>query len=133
MATIASNPLVYKDINQVREYYATLRELVIQNGGGWDDAATRKKVEELCGAGAAALDDKECHERLRVVRQQAGELFSASGHLKWARKNMTGADYLRLQILIALEALNTRLFFIQALRDRVMAGAMRRPQPSGAG
>ena len=29
---------------------------------------------------------------------------------------MSGADYLRLQILIALEALNTRLFFLEALR-----------------
>jgi len=29
---------------------------------------------------------------------------------------MNGADYLRLQILIALEALNTRLFFIDTLR-----------------
>ena len=31
---------------------------------------------------------------------------------------MSGADYLRLQILIALEAINTRLFFIDALRAR---------------
>lgn len=124
---------MYKDIKQVREHYATLRELVILNNGGWEDATTRKKVEELCGAGAAALDDKECHERLRLVREQAGELFSKSAHLKWARKNMTGADYLRLQMLIALEALNTRLFFIETLRNRVMSGALRRPQPSGAG
>jgi hypothetical protein len=133
VATIASNPLVYKDIKQVRGYYAALREAVILNNGGRDDAKTRARIEELCAAGTSALDDQECHERLRAVREHAGELFSASGHLKWARKNMTGADYLRLQILIALEALNTRLFFIQALRDRVMAGAMRRPQPSGAG
>jgi hypothetical protein len=31
---------------------------------------------------------------------------------------MTGAEYLRLQILIALEAVNTRLFFLDAMRDR---------------
>jgi hypothetical protein len=34
---------------------------------------------------------------------------------------MSGADYLRLQILISLEALNTRLFFLQALRDRAQS------------
>jgi hypothetical protein len=133
VATIASNPLVYKDIKQVRGYYAALREAVILNNGGRDDAKTRARIEELCAAGTAALDDKECHERLRAVREQAGELFSASAHLKWARKNMTGADYLRLQILIALEALATRLYFIETLRKRVMAGATRRPEPSGAG
>jgi hypothetical protein len=31
---------------------------------------------------------------------------------------MSGADYLRLQIFIALEGVNTRLFFLDALRDR---------------
>jgi len=34
---------------------------------------------------------------------------------------MSGADYLRLQILIALEAVNTRLFYIDALRGRQAA------------
>lgn len=107
-----------KDIKEVREYYATLRELFIHHSGGWDDADSRAKVEDLCGAAMAALDDTECRERLRAVRTQADELFSRDGHLKWARKSMTGADYLRLQILIALEAVNTRLFFIETLRNR---------------
>ncbi|HWV91182.1 MAG TPA: hypothetical protein VNZ59_13965 [Burkholderiales bacterium] len=31
---------------------------------------------------------------------------------------MTGADYLRLQILIAPEAVNTRLLSLSATRDR---------------
>jgi hypothetical protein len=51
VATIASNPLVYKDIKQVRGYYAALREAVILNNGGWDDAKTRARIEELCAAG----------------------------------------------------------------------------------
>lgn len=106
------------DLKQVREYYATLRELVIHNSGGWDDADSRAKVERLCSAGIAALDDPECRERLRTVLTQARELFSPDAHRKWSRKNMSGADYLRLQILIALEALNTRLFFIDTLRSR---------------
>lgn len=106
------------DLKEVREYYATLRELVIHNSGGWNDAESRAKAERLCSAGMAAIDDAECRERLRAVLAQASDLFSAEGHLKWSRKNMSGADYLRLQILIALEALNTRLFFIDTLRSR---------------
>ena len=105
-------------MKQVREYYATLRELVIHNSGGWDDAESRAKVERLCSAAMAALDDAECRERLRSVLSQARDLFSEDGHVKWGRKNMGGADYLRLQMLIALEALNTRLFFIDTLRSR---------------
>jgi hypothetical protein len=108
----------YKDLRQVREAYTALRELIIQTDGGWDDVESRAKVARLCDAGAAALADAECLERLRAVQAQAAELFSREGHLKWTRKNMSGADYLRLQILIALEALNTRLFFIDTLRGR---------------
>lgn len=110
--------MAYTDLKEVRDCYARLRELVILNSGGWDDADTRARVEQLCGAGIAALDDPECRERLRSVQAQAAELFSPEGHLKWARRNMSGADYLRLQILIALEALNTRLFFIDTHRNR---------------
>ena len=102
----------------MRELYKRLRELVIQNPGGWDDAASRERIETLCNAGIAALADVECQDRLRTVEEQARELYSSGGHRAWQRSHMSGADYLRLQILIALEAVNTRLFFIDALRGR---------------
>jgi hypothetical protein len=105
------------DIRKVREHYSTLRDLVIQHPGGWEDADALAKVGRLCGAAIGAIDDPECHNRLRAVETQALDLFSREGHRKWQRKNMSGADYLRLQILIALEALNTRLFFIETRRS----------------
>ena len=108
----------YKDLREVRTCYTALRELVIRNNGGWDDVESRAKVTRLCKGAVTALDDAECRERLRAVEAQAAELFSRERHLKWTRKNISGADYLRLQILIALEALNTRLFFIDTLRSR---------------
>jgi hypothetical protein len=107
--------LVPNDINEVREYYATLRKLIILNPGGWDDAESRAQVERLCRAGMAAVDDSECQERLDAVQHQARELYSRSGHHKWARRSLSGADYLRLQILIALEALHSRLFRLESL------------------
>ena len=109
---------MYKDIRQVREHYAALRDLIAQNAGGRDDAATRAKVSVLCEAAIATLDDPECRQRLRAVDRHAAELFSEGQHQKWDREHMSGADYLRLQIFIALEAVNTRLFFLGALRDR---------------
>jgi hypothetical protein len=122
----------YKDLKEVREYYSTLRDLVIQNSGGWDDAASRAKVARLCSAAIAALDDPECRERLRTVERQAAELFSRDAHLKWKRANMSGADYLRLQILIALEGVNTRLFFLDALRNRASQAGTFPADPGGA-
>jgi hypothetical protein len=63
-----------------------------------------------------ALDDSECQERLEAVQNQARELYPRDGHQRWARRSMSGADYLRLQILIALEALHTRLSLLESLR-----------------
>jgi hypothetical protein len=110
--------VAFKDLKEMRACYSGLRELIIQNSGGWEDAETRARIEALCQGGMEALDDAECRERLRAVLVQAADLFSTDGHNKWARKTMSGADYLRLQILISLEALNTRLFFIDTLRGR---------------
>ena len=109
--------MAYKDLTQLRETYVTLRDLVIHHPGGWDDAASRAKVERLCDAATLAADDLECRERLRTVVAQARDLYSPSGHLRWGRSKMSGSDYLRLQMLIALEALNTRLFFLEAMRQ----------------
>ncbi len=111
----------HNDLKEVRERYGALRDIVIQNPGGWADVASSIRITRLCEEARAALDDAECRERLRAVEAQAAELYSADGHGKWARTNMSGADYLRLQILISLEALNTRLFFLQTLRDRAQS------------
>ena len=121
---------MYKDLSLVREHYAALRDLIVQNPGGRDDVAARAQVQVLCEAAIAALDDPECRQRLRAVERHAGELFSADEHRKWDRSHLTGADYLRLQILIALEGVNTRVFFLDALRDRAAAnnaGARQHP------
>lgn len=121
---------MHKDIRQVREHYAALRDLIAQQLGGRDDVATRAQVSVLCEAAIATLDDGECRQRLRAVDRHAAELFSDDQHRKWDREHMSGAAYLRLQILIALEAVNTRLFFLEALRDRAPqpgAGAQRPP------
>jgi hypothetical protein len=110
-----------KDILTLRNCYSALREFVIRNPGGSDDADMRAKVERLCEAGAATLDDAEVRERLRSVLWRARDMYSSDGHRKWERPHMSGAEYLRLQILIDLEGLNTRLFFIDARRERASA------------
>lgn len=114
---------MYKDIRQVREHYAALRDVIAQRAGGRDDAATRTQVAVLCAAAIGALDDSETRQRLRAVYRHAAELFSGDQHQKWDREHMSGAHYLRLQIFIALEAVNTRLFFLDTLRDRGGVGA----------
>jgi hypothetical protein len=109
---------VYKDLREVREHYAAIRDLISANPGGGEDVVTLGNVSVLCEAAIAALQDPECRQQLRLVDQHAAQLFSSEEHRKWDRPNMTGADYLRLQILIALESVHTRLLFLSARRDR---------------
>ena len=107
-----------KDLLTLRNCYSALRELVIQNPGGSADLVTLAKIERLCEAAAGALDDAEVRERLRSVLWRTREMYSGEGQEKWARPHMSGAEYLSLQTLIDLEGLNTRLFFIDARRER---------------
>lgn len=117
--------MAYPDLDEVRKQYSALRELVIHNAGGWDDAATRTRINTLVERAIDALDDTECTQQLRRVQSNAAALYSAEEHAKWQRKSMSGADYLRLQILISLEVVNTRLFMIDALRNRAAEASVR--------
>ena len=120
---------MYKDLGEVRKHYGALRDLISHTPGGREDVATRVKVGLLCEAAIAALDDPECRQRLRLVDRHAADFFSEGEHRKWDRAQMAGADYLRLQMLIALEGVNTRLFFLSAMRDRDI---LHLAQPAGA-
>ena len=117
--------MAYPDLDEVRKQYSALRELVIHNAGGWDDATTRERMKVLVDRAIDALDDAECTQHLRRVQANAAALYSAEDHAKWQRKSMSGADYLRLQILISLEVVNTRLFMIDALRNRAAEASVR--------
>ena len=119
--------MAYPDLEEVRKQYAALRELVIHNPGGWNDASSRERVKILVDRAVDAVEDAECTQQLRRVESYAAALYSEDGHAKWQRKSMSGADYLRLQILIALEVVNTRLFMIDALRNRAAASIPHRP------
>ena len=116
--TTHNNTMTHKDLRDVRGHYVTLRDLVIHQTGGWDDIDSRTRVEGLCGEAILALDDPECRQWLRLLREQSNALFSRAEHLKWGRNNMTGAEYLRLQMLIALEAVNSRLLQLESDRNR---------------
>ena len=41
--------MTHNDLREVRGHYVTLRDLMIQQTGGWDDIDSRTRVEGLCG------------------------------------------------------------------------------------
>ena len=101
------------DVETARKYYSAMRNLIINHRGGSRDERTLERLGDLSRKAAAAIDDSDCKRLLSAVDGYAADLFSESGHLKWARAEMRGAHFLRLQILRELDAFHARLLQLQ--------------------
>ena len=108
--------MVFPDLDEARRHHAALLEMVIHHRGGWADPAARNRVAELCREAASAIEDTHCLEQIETIARHGADLFSDRAHRKWGRGNSSGADFLRLEIIRALHALNARLSAIEAQR-----------------
>jgi hypothetical protein len=115
--------MLHADLARVRALCARLRELIIHRSGGWDDAPARHELELYCRGMQAEIDDAQCRAAFKSLAQYGADLFSVDRHARFARKNTSGADFLRLQILRELEALQSRLLAIETARSASMPGA----------
>jgi hypothetical protein len=120
--------MLFIDLDDARKHHAALLEIIIHNGGGWADRASLRRVMELCRAANGALDDAECRESVTIIAQCAAELFSEQAHRKWNRPSMSGADFLRLEIMRALHSFSRRLTVIEGLRRSGAEPADSRPK-----
>ena len=84
--------------------------------------ADRGQLLGLCQEASEAVDDAYCREKLRVVGEFAAEMLSHSEHGRWGRDSMSGAEFLRQQVLNALELFASRLYSIEALEHRGATG-----------
>lgn len=103
------------DLAEARRHYAALREIFTRHVGAAADFRALRRVLALCQGASDALDDAYCREKLRVVGEYAAEMLSYSEHAKWGRDSVSGAEFLRQQVLNALELLASRLYSIEAL------------------
>jgi len=106
----------HTDLDAARSHYSTLRDLIIHHEGGWADKESLLKVERLCRLVKDAVDDAECRARMESIQAFANDLYSTTGHLRWTRKETSGADFLRLWILRELDASWGRLSLLEAMR-----------------
>jgi hypothetical protein len=106
----------HADLNEARSHYAALRQLIIHQEGGWADKESLRKLDRLCGLVNNAVDDAECRARMESIQAFANDLYSTTGHLRWTRKETSGADFLRLWILRELDAFWSRLDLLDAMR-----------------
>jgi hypothetical protein len=104
------------DAAEARRLHAALRDLFTQHAGGAPDFRALRRVLSLCQAASDAIDDAYCREKLRLVGEYAAELFSHRDHAKWGRDSASGVEFLRQQVLNALELYASRLYSLEALR-----------------
>jgi hypothetical protein len=104
------------DLDQARSHHAMLRQLVERHSGAAIDFRALRRVLDLCRRAAEAIDDRYCRDKLRLVEDVAAEMFSHSEHDKWQRESMSGAEFLKAQIMSALELYHSRLYSLEMLR-----------------
>jgi signal transduction protein with GAF and PtsI domain len=111
---------MYPDIDEARAQHGLLKQIVDRHAGAAADYRALRRVLELCRRAAAAVDDRYCRDKLRVIEDFAAEMFSHSEHRKWDRESMSGEQFLKQQILGALELFHSRLYSLEAGRRKTI-------------
>jgi hypothetical protein len=107
--------MIISDLDQARGHQAQLRLIVERHSGAADYRALRRLLD-LCRRASEAVDDRYCRDKLRQVEDFGAELFSHSEHGRWERETLPGGEFLKQQILGALELFHSRLYSIEVLR-----------------
>lgn len=121
------------DVAEGRRLYAALRELFARHAGAGPDFRALARVLSLCDAASRAIDDAYCREKLRLVAEYAAEMLSQRDHARWGRDSVSGAEFLRQQVMNALELYASRLYSLQALDAARVANEGELPWPRRSG
>jgi signal transduction protein with GAF and PtsI domain len=108
--------MAYADLEQARKHHAALKLILGRCGGDAADLRALARVVELCRGASEAVDDEYCREKMRVVMEFAAELLAHGDHRKWSRDAVPGVDFLRQQIMNALELLHSRFYSLELAR-----------------
>ena len=120
---------MYSDLDEARGHHVSLRQIVERHSGAASDFRALRRVLDLCRRAADAIDDRYCREKLRLVEDFAAEMFAHSEHDKWQRESISGADFLKQQIVGALELFSSRLYSIEMLRRSSARASLARIEP----
>jgi len=115
-AQASQNAIVYPDIDEARALQALLRQIIERHVGAARDWRALKRVLELCRRAAAAVDDRYCRDKLRLVEDFAAEMFS---------QGESRSEFLKREILNALELFHSRLYSLEMLRRAAARSAKR--------
>jgi len=112
------------DLAYAQHYLILLSDLLATAEGGRYWPRVRAQVAFLCKAGKAALSDLVWQDHLDDISNFAQALYSDEEHIGWARGDLTGVEYLRVQVLKTLNALGTRLTVLRSRRESQSLGEL---------
>jgi len=98
---------MYSDIEEARSHHDLLRQIVERHAAAATDYRALRRVLDLCRRATGAIDDRYCRDKLRLVEDFAAEMF-CHGEQR--------TQFLRQQILDALELFHSRLYSLEILR-----------------
>jgi hypothetical protein len=107
----------YADLDQAEQYLTLLADLLSTVNGGHKSDRVLAQVRFLCREANRALRDLIWQDHLEDTKTFASALYSDLEHLQWAKRNRTGVEHLRLQLMKTLNALTTRLTVLRANRE----------------
>jgi hypothetical protein len=105
------------DVAEARRLHATLRDFFAHQVATGPDFRALRRVLSLCDAASRVIDDAYCREKLRLAAEYAAEMLSHASHAKWGRDSASGAEFLRQQVLNALDLYASRVYSLEALRS----------------
>jgi hypothetical protein len=106
---------MFSDLDEARAQQAALKLIVERHAGPAPDYRALRRVLDLCRRAASAVDDRYCRDKLRIVEDFSAEMFS---HAE------SRTQFLKQQILDALELFHSRLYSLEVMRRRSATSAI---------
>ena len=114
------------DIAEARKLQQQLKAIFQFHQGGRPDATTLLRVRALCAIATRSVSDTDLKAKIGQVENYAGALFSHRKHQQGARQPAPAADALRRQVFATLDAFDTRLHDVVAMRQAAAGAAVQR-------
>jgi hypothetical protein len=108
--------VLFSDIDDARAQHAALKQIVERYAGEAPDYRALRRVLELCRRAAAAIEDRYCRDKLRLIEDFAAEMF-CHGEQR--------TQFLRQRIFDALELFHSRLYSLEVVRRSAARGSLK--------
>lgn len=105
-----------------------MHELLLHHSGGRPDTDALNRFRELSFAASRAAVDPECAGMMRSADRYALDLFSHSAHQYWATRELSGTEFLRLQLCRLLDAFRDRLLHLHAVGESSGTSGLSTPE-----